>query len=288
MPFTVNSGITAPTSSNIIEAFTVFPNFPLELRREIWRFTINPRIVEVRFVWRTNCLEHDFVADIPVVPHVCHEAREEGLRFYTSDLHTKHNQNRVHFNYALDTLYFRDVRDPPEDPPVRPTHYQPLAFVDTLPHKDKIRRIMTTNVRAIAIKFPALEEVGMIQRVHVNNDGNCEAYNFNVIKNQNYFFNENEEIHVCHHLETSAKGCYVTAGGFSKTWIEFMEGVEGWAVLYTGEMARAHPELQWKEPLVTIQSIVVGHITEEETYCQASIEDLDDDTDSDSGENSSA
>ena len=205
--------------------------------------------------------------------HACHEAREEGLRFYTSDIYTEYSQNRVYFNYALDTLYFREVWDVPEDPNNGSVHSrftddQLRAFADALPHKDRIRRFITADVWGIARKFPAAEEVGMIQRVHVNNDGNCEACNFKVIKNRTYFFNADEEIHVCRHLETSAKGRYVNAEEFSKTWKRFMDQMERGFVDYTGWMSSQRPELQWKEPIVRTQSVFVGHIMEEETYCK--------------------
>ncbi|ESZ96552.1 hypothetical protein SBOR_3054 [Sclerotinia borealis F-4128] len=121
---TTSSGTTSPrrmTSSNnrvVAHPMTLqaqagkgeprFDRFPPELRIMIWKFLIEERLVEVRFannhrMYNPNA--HDFIADVPIILHICHESRAIGLKTYELAFFHEFCIAPVYFNFELDVLY---------------------------------------------------------------------------------------------------------------------------------------------------------------------------------------
>ena len=79
-----------------------FRTLPTELRLTIWRFTITPRLVEIKY-W-LNDREPDCYSttQIPLALHVCRESRAEVEPFYS---HSFGRGGNVLFNFDIDTLF---------------------------------------------------------------------------------------------------------------------------------------------------------------------------------------
>jgi hypothetical protein len=271
------SSVTTPENENdspgVIDSFALFPTLPLELRRKVWGHTITPRNVEIRFDIITTSHKHDFVADQPIILYVCHESREEGLRAYKLELHTEHSQNKVYFNYDLDTLYFREVWQPNALHFAGDTTPQRINFVKGLPSKDKIRHLTTVRQDRDFWIFPALEQRGHTEHIHVNNDGDCKICNFNVRPNRTYFLGKQEERHVYHHLETSKRKSLVTEEEFAPIYDKYVKAME-FTSLVESLWTQSYP---WKLlpriplPTIEIHSVFISHITEEQIYCKHTV-----------------
>lgn len=109
--------------------FYPFPNLPSELRLKIWRFSLQPRLIEVRLrpAFRPNgkelpsppeelALPPPYKAPVPSTFHVCRESRNEVKEFYQPfDGITFRPTSGTLINAALDTVYcpemFFDVTD---------------------------------------------------------------------------------------------------------------------------------------------------------------------------------
>jgi hypothetical protein len=255
---------------------------PLELRRKVWGHTITPRIVDVRFDTITTSPQHDFVADPPVILYVCHESRVEGLLAYKLELHTEHSQNKVYFNYELDILYFREVWEPNSPPWLGDTAPQHTLFMNRLPNKEKVRNLIIgqedNNICSFR-SFTALEQRGHTEHIHLNNDGDCKTCNFNVRPNRTYFLSEQEQRHVCHHLETSKRGSHVTEEEFASIWDKYAKNLElGYIRQAELIWTESEPKLPPRTPLPTIkaQTVFISHITEEQIYCKHTVADQGD------------
>ncbi|KAF7862674.1 hypothetical protein EAF04_007547 [Stromatinia cepivora] len=84
--------------------------FPGEIRNMIWEMTIEQRLVEIRFTSKKgiqDCNTHDFIADIPVILHLCHESRDFALKYYELAFFHTGAAAPVYFNFELDLLYPR-------------------------------------------------------------------------------------------------------------------------------------------------------------------------------------
>lgn len=97
--------------------FTCFPKLPMELREMVWRFTIEPRFVEIwevsiphrldTKIWCGRCNETD---PVPITSKVCRESRRIFLKEYCLYIPSGHRDyhlpNRpVYVNSSIDTVY---------------------------------------------------------------------------------------------------------------------------------------------------------------------------------------
>lgn len=82
--------------------FTCFGRLPAELRAEIWKATLEPRIIEMKYD-----LPEGFYAehDIPVALTVCQESRNILLPHYPLCFGTIFHPAKTRFNFNVDTLY---------------------------------------------------------------------------------------------------------------------------------------------------------------------------------------
>ncbi|QSZ37397.1 hypothetical protein DSL72_009495 [Monilinia vaccinii-corymbosi] len=109
---TASSTNMASSNSIISRPQPGFEKFPQEVQDMIWEATIVQRLVEVRFApvsngfrHPTDC-SHDYIADFPVILHICQKSREIGLKNYEL-VFIGGCQVPVYFNFKLDILYPR-------------------------------------------------------------------------------------------------------------------------------------------------------------------------------------
>lgn len=98
------------------EKFAVSNKLPVELRLKIWKLLApEPRFVELRFKYPRgklgHTLTHRFVADIPPLPHIYFEFRQEGLKLYKVTFENAHATDLVCLNNSTDTLYISRFAD---------------------------------------------------------------------------------------------------------------------------------------------------------------------------------
>jgi len=99
-----------------LQSFTLFPTLPTELRLKIWQCVIpGPRDVTIQY--RTKYEEfngknvYTFVGwtshdPVPLVLHICHESRAEGLKSYQPSFGSYFHQPKIYFDFSKDTLSF--------------------------------------------------------------------------------------------------------------------------------------------------------------------------------------
>lgn len=85
-------------------AFTVFPNFPQEIRLNIWRATFEPRKIVIR-VESDGWISPSSVSARPVALCVCSESREESLKCYR--LLFAKSRYPTYFNPLIDVPHIR-------------------------------------------------------------------------------------------------------------------------------------------------------------------------------------
>jgi hypothetical protein len=135
---------------SIMAEFTLFPNLPLELRRNIWRFAASTeRIIEVRW---GHCKDYYHSSTPPPsVLHASRESRIEALRYYEvlemencwAYMEGFGAMFRTYINYQRDTFYLSalhiDMREA-TDPALWGCFLQDFVLLD-LPPNDKLYRI---------------------------------------------------------------------------------------------------------------------------------------------------
>lgn len=84
-------------------SFPQFSRLPPELRLQIWRYSRQPRVVEVIYDSATDTCTS--TAKPPALLHVCHESRHEGLRAYRKTFGTKSSPPSIYFDPSTDVLY---------------------------------------------------------------------------------------------------------------------------------------------------------------------------------------
>jgi hypothetical protein len=96
-----------------LDTFTLFLDFPVELRLKTWRHAFpGPRVVKVNSYGTVKQDGYHFHAfystsPVPIVLSVCQESREEALRHYhpSFDMGNPSIPSIIFFNYDFDTLY---------------------------------------------------------------------------------------------------------------------------------------------------------------------------------------
>ena len=99
-----------------MENFKLFPNLPVELRLKIWRSTLPmPRNVGIKLRIKDagfgGWITRKNTPPPPVALQVCHESREEALKYYILSFGTTVYPPTVYFNNQIDTLCFGDGFD---------------------------------------------------------------------------------------------------------------------------------------------------------------------------------
>jgi hypothetical protein len=93
---------SVPPADSSLSEFTCFPRLPLELRCEIWKATLSPRVIEINYD-----LPDGFFASAssPIALQICRESRNIVLPHYPLCFGTIFHPAKTRFNFALDTLY---------------------------------------------------------------------------------------------------------------------------------------------------------------------------------------
>lgn len=90
--------------SRPLTSFTVFADLPIELKAEVWKYSILPRII----ICGDGESKGPLAAKPPAILHACHQSREEGLKIYTKIVLIGSNNegNRgVYVDYGNDIFY---------------------------------------------------------------------------------------------------------------------------------------------------------------------------------------
>jgi hypothetical protein len=89
---------------NPAQTFEQFPRLPVELQLKIFRYTIEPRVVNIEW---SRQLRQCITSSVPTILHISSEARREGLKIYQPSFNTTLNSRvPVYFSVELDTASF--------------------------------------------------------------------------------------------------------------------------------------------------------------------------------------
>lgn len=105
------ASVIATHDAGPLTQFRPFPRLPSELRLKIWRLSFTPRFVGLRRRQlqpngEVILKKHPYKDIAPAVLLVCHEALEEGLKFYKSFKGYHFSSKLV--NLEIDTLHFAE------------------------------------------------------------------------------------------------------------------------------------------------------------------------------------
>ncbi|XMA19640.1 hypothetical protein WAI453_012431 [Rhynchosporium graminicola] len=170
---TLNDNVINP--NNPENLFTKFPKLPLEIRRQCFREMVSPRIIEVLFSKNPNALKYEFLAEIPVILHICKDSRVEGLITYRLSFANKYALAPVFFCTKLDTISFRGPR----------LDGQLTNFLKTVPDKSLIRKMSLTystfwsqvfrlDIASALPLFTSLTEISFFKYLTV--DRSCSGF----------------------------------------------------------------------------------------------------------------
>lgn len=93
----------ASKQESFLDTFNLFPDFPIELRRSIWKFAAGPRVVEIIYNQFTGCYES--TTAIPAILHTTQESREVALECYDLCFSTDDAEPTIYFDFSIDALY---------------------------------------------------------------------------------------------------------------------------------------------------------------------------------------
>jgi len=107
-------GFTEP-----LHSFTLFPELPFELRLKIWSYIApGPRVVGINYrnqrvkrrgqnvTFLHNRAGWNSPDPVPVILHICHESRTEGLKSLRTTFGSHWFPGEVYFDFERDTLHF--------------------------------------------------------------------------------------------------------------------------------------------------------------------------------------
>lgn len=87
----------------LLASFILFPKLPAEIRQIIWRLTLQPRIVEVKFIESRGFYTR---VPTPTALQVYRDSRRALLASYPTCFGNVIYTPLILFNFSLDTLYF--------------------------------------------------------------------------------------------------------------------------------------------------------------------------------------
>ncbi|KAF8861041.1 hypothetical protein BDZ45DRAFT_740640 [Acephala macrosclerotiorum] len=85
--------------------FYAFKRLPLEIQDIIWRFSLQPRVVEVEYVELKGKRQYYSRAALPSAFYICHDSHNAVIPCYPRYFGSKQCSPTVLFNPSLDTLY---------------------------------------------------------------------------------------------------------------------------------------------------------------------------------------
>jgi hypothetical protein len=117
-------------------AFSLFPELPSELRLKIWRFCFpGPRTVRIQYKAKTrhsvdgkrsNFSAWTSTNPIPIILHICHESRQEALKFYRLAFGSFFHQPSIYIGFDIDSVHFVDEK---MDHPDRWKNLEPCTYL---------------------------------------------------------------------------------------------------------------------------------------------------------------
>ncbi|KAE8446809.1 hypothetical protein EG329_011586 [Mollisiaceae sp. DMI_Dod_QoI] len=136
------SSASASISDRHLSNFKVFGKLPIELRIKIWKMSLQPRVIEMRFANNIRSTQYDFVSPkLPATVYVNSEARQECRKLYEmSFAHIKCGK-AAYFNPHIDIVHIRGRGSYFDGHTLK----QIVATLSNLPDKDKIKHISISN-----------------------------------------------------------------------------------------------------------------------------------------------
>ncbi|CZR62714.1 uncharacterized protein PAC_12611 [Phialocephala subalpina] len=95
-------------ASSADQTFHAFNLLPTEVRQIIWRFSLQPRLVELHSWWVDEKCHYYSRAALPSAFHVCWDSMNAVIPLYVHNF-SKEQRYLVHFNPSLDTLYIDNL-----------------------------------------------------------------------------------------------------------------------------------------------------------------------------------
>jgi len=87
-----------------LETFFLFQHLPLELRLQILRLLLQPRLVEVH--WSHQHRRFVSITPVPAIFQINRELRDELLKLYPPSFSFRQYTTDIYFNTRLDTVFF--------------------------------------------------------------------------------------------------------------------------------------------------------------------------------------
>jgi hypothetical protein len=84
--------------------FPLFLHLPTELRAAIWKVTLSPRLIEIRY-HHSKVTEWTSLVELPRALDVCRESRAITLPLYPLCFGGSHHPPRIRINFTIDTIY---------------------------------------------------------------------------------------------------------------------------------------------------------------------------------------
>lgn len=101
-------------ASGSLDVFRLFPRLPQELRLQIWKLTIQPRVLIVRSVPPNSVIHPTYLEyfyssnPVPSIFFACKESRLEALSLYTKAFSAGSTPRYIWANFTFDTIQIDD------------------------------------------------------------------------------------------------------------------------------------------------------------------------------------
>lgn len=155
-----------------LTSFTLFPELPTEIRQAIWRFTLEPRVVEI------HSSGHGFYSDakVPRALSVCVDSRRAVGHLYPLCFGNIFHEPATVFNSSLDTLYFDDDFGPDVHTFLLSLNENELLSIEYIAVDREINEYLSwdessvprdnlTLIRKAVLSMPSLKELHFVCKI---------------------------------------------------------------------------------------------------------------------------
>ncbi|TVY17183.1 hypothetical protein LARI1_G003841 [Lachnellula arida] len=257
---------TSPPSNR---TFTLFPQLPTEIRAAVWKMTLLPRVVEMRYHGISSDQGFTSLAEPPVALRVCKESRELVIDLYPLCFGSIYHPAHTRFNLSMDILVLGS------------------DFEDFIPHfLGILNERELSKLRYLAIEsdiltvFPFRDMKTPLKRALANFSGLKELLIVQDVAEMKPLIHTDEDsfMTIYEELPTEIEGCKeLHTGTEAISWLptqELLDEMEVWST------PKCHPVYGWRRCTCTK---VLDSDSEEDSDGDEDEEDYweDDDYDSD-------